>query len=122
MDFAFESISENRNQAPADASSPVAYQTIEVQTTKLLALVLLTFDAKNMNWALFRDAFDATVNQTSIPNVQKLTYLHGLLEGKRKSAIEIIPITSVNYAEALSILKKQFSNDDLIRRSLCTQL
>ena len=115
---AFGRISKIRIQITVNASSQVSVSITEKPKAKLSAFDPPTFDENTLNWTPLRYAFEAAVNQTFIPNVKKFIPLRSLLRRKAKSAIERILIANFNYAETLSVLKKQFGDNYLVRRLL----
>ena len=79
-------------------------------STGLPRLELPKFGGDPVEWRPFIAQFDAAVQSTSIPVVQKLIYLFSCLYGEAKSAVLSLPLTSANYEVAREILKKRFGN------------
>ena len=68
-----------------------------------------------MKWVTFWDAFNSSIhNNPSLSSVHKFNYLVSLLESSAAEAIAGLSITSANYEEAVSALKKRFGNSQLI--------
>ena len=68
-----------------------------------------------MIWTTFWDSYEAAVHKNSWPSdIDKFNYLKSLLERMASEAISGLTLTSTNYHEAISILKKQFGNKQQI--------
>ena len=67
----------------------------------------------NTYWASFNENVDKNNN---LSKVTKLTYLLSTLEGKAKYAIQGLAITEANYELAISILKRRFGDQKLIKQ------
>ena len=71
-----------------------------------------------MKWVTFWDAFNSSIhNNPSLSSVDKFNYLVSLLESSAAETIAGLSITSANYEEAVSALKKRFGNPQLIINS-----
>ena len=69
------------------------------------------------------DSFRYSVHEKdSIPNVQKMTYLKGLLKGDAASCISGFKITDENYETSVNLLKVRYNNKQLIVSSCITNL
>lgn len=79
-------------------------------TVKLPKLFLKKFNGNLTAWTTFWDLFESSVHNSRLSEVDKFNYLHSLLEGSASEAISGLAITSANYEQAISILKKRFSN------------
>ena len=70
---------------------------------------------KPTDWTAFWDSFESSIHgNDDISDVSKFIYLSSLLEGPAAYAIAGLQQTSVNYSEAIAILKKRFGNKQLI--------
>ena len=91
--------------------------------TKLPELQLLTFDGTIENWPSFFNSFTSRIDQhEGLSPVQKLEYLRAALTGKAVSCIQSLATTDANYASAIDILKRKFSNKRRILIRLCEAL
>lgn len=86
-----------------------------VSKVKLPKLVLKKFNGDFTKWATFWDLFESSIhNNTSLSDINKFNYLNAQLEGCTSEAVAGLRLTSVNYSEAIAILKRRFSNMQLI--------
>ena len=82
---------------------------------KLPKLVLKRFNGDLTKWSTFWDSFESSVhNHPSLSGVDKFNYLHSLLESTASEAISGLKLTSANYEEAITVLKKRFGNKQQI--------
>ena len=83
---------------------------------KLPKLELKKFNGDVTKSCTFLDAYEASIHKNaSIASIDKFNYLNSLLEKKTASeAIAGLSITSANYEEAISILKRRFGNKQII--------
>ena len=81
------------------------------------------FDGDPQLFLEFLDSFRYSVHENdSIPNVQKMTYLKGLLKGDTASCISGFKITDENYETSVNLLKVRYNNKQLIVSSCITNL
>ena len=106
---------------PASLSSFVAARVGESSHTtlgpkvKLLKLTLKRFTGEITAWSTIWESFESSIHQNiSLSNIDKFNYLSLLLESSAADAISGLAITSNNYEEAISILKRRFGNKQLI--------
>ena len=82
---------------------------------KLPKLTIQKFNGDLTRWAPFWDAFESAIhNNPSLSDVDRFNYLKSYLESTAADSIAGLTLTSANYAEAISTLKKRFGNTQLI--------
>ena len=84
---------------------------------KLPKLSIKWYNGDLTKWVAFWDAFHSSISihtNPSLSNVDKFNYLVSLLESSAAEAIACLSITSVNYDETISTLRKRFGNSQLI--------
>lgn len=72
------------------------------------------FSGEFSSWQPFFDKFSALIDNTSLPDISKFTYLQSFIEGDAEKAIEGLSLTSENYKIALDILKTRFGRKERI--------
>ena len=78
---------------------------------KLPKLEVRKFSGKIQDWREFFDSFESAIHKnTSLSDVDKFTYLRGLVKELAKPAIARFALTSVNYLEAVDVLQRRFRN------------
>ena len=81
------------------------------QSIRLPKLQIPTFNGDPLAYTGFMEMFDSTVgNNSSLSDVEKFSYLRSSLKGEAEKAIRGLGLTSANYSEALTILKKRFGS------------
>ena len=96
-------------------TGPSATESADVPKVKLPKLTLKWFNGDLTNWTTFWDSFESSIhNNTGLSNIDKFNYLNSLLERSAAEAISGLTLTSTNYDEAVTILKKRFGNKQLI--------
>ncbi len=81
------------------------------QRIKLPKLTLRAFNGDITTWTTFWDCFESAVHLNSeLSEIDKFNYLKSLLERTAREAISGLTLTSANYHEAVSILKRRFGN------------
>ena len=82
---------------------------------KLPKLVLKKFNGDLTAWSTFWELFQNSVHfNSALSNIEKFSYLLSLLESSALEAVSGLSLTTANYVEAISILKKRFGNKHLI--------
>lgn len=84
------------------------------QSVKLPKLELPTFSGDVLEWAAFWEAFEAAVDRTELPEVNKLTYLRSLLRGEAKRCVEGLPLSGSSYRATRELLQERFGRRELI--------
>lgn len=101
-----EQITERRSPQTQD-------QTVRPHKCKvrLPKLTLKKFDGDITAWTSFWDSFESSIHlNTDLTDIDKFNYLRSLLESSALEAIAGLTLSSTNYMEAVSILKKRFGN------------
>ena len=83
--------------------------------TRLPKLVLKSFDGDITKWTSFWDSYKLAIHSDpDLSNVDKFTYLQGLLEKSTRDLISELALTADNYDQVVSILEKRFGNKQMI--------
>ena len=78
---------------------------------KLPKLTLKEFDGDVTTWGTFWDSFESAIHgNPKLSAIDKFNYLHSLVKGSAAEAIAGLALTSSNYEEAVTLLKKRFGN------------
>ena len=78
---------------------------------RLPKLDLPTFSGDILAWQIFWDSFQTTVNNPSLTNVQKFSYLKSQLNHSAEYCIPGLALTSANYEQEINLLKERFGNE-----------
>ena len=108
---------QNSNPPPTANQAPSTQQTTCNQTVRarLPKLELKKFFGSVADWQSFWDAFRNAVHENSqLFEIDKFTYLKGLLGGEASTAIAGLSLTQGNYGAAIEILKKRFGEEQKI--------
>ena len=82
---------------------------------RLPKLELKHFNGNIMEWTPFWDSYSSSIHENpNLSDIEKLNYLHSLLEKSAAEAISGLKIISANYQEAIDILDKRFGNQQQI--------
>ena len=82
---------------------------------KLPKLALKRFNGDLTKWAMFWDSFESSIhNYPGLSDIDKFNYLNTLLEGPVSEAISGLKLTTANYSEPVTILKRRFGKKQLI--------
>ena len=93
----------SRQHSPAEEISSCA--------VKLPKLTLKEFDGDVTTWGTFWDSFESAIHgNPKLSAIDKFNYLHSLVKGSAAEAIAGLALTSSNYEEAVTLLKKHFGN------------
>ncbi|XP_065089398.1 uncharacterized protein LOC135710677 [Ochlerotatus camptorhynchus] len=88
-----------------------------VDHVRLPQINLQTFSGDIDDWLSFRDLFTSLIHwRTDLPEVEKLHYLKGCLQGEPKSLIDSLKITKANYQIAWDTLLKRYNNNKLLKK------
>ena len=83
---------------------------------KLPKLVLRPFNGDITMWNTFWESYDSAVHKNrDLSDIDKFNYLNSLLTGTAREAVAGLSLTTANYTEAVSILKKRFGNVERIK-------
>ena len=108
--------SDSRGSTPTPTSghSP-AERSMRSPHVKLPKLSLKKFGGDLTKWMTFWDTFESAVhNNPTLTSIDKFNYLNSLLESAASEAISGLTLTSANYEEAITTLKRRFGNKQLI--------
>ncbi|XP_062538270.1 uncharacterized protein LOC134206557 [Armigeres subalbatus] len=88
-----------------------------VDHVRLPQIQLQTFNGDIDEWLSFRDLFTSLIHwKVDLPEVEKLHYLKGCLQGEPKALIDPLPITKANYQVAWDLLLKRYNNSKQLRK------
>ena len=108
------------NQAPFNPW-PVP-QTATVRA-KLPKLKVWKFEGNISEWQEFWDSFESAIDRNeTLAEIDKFSYLQGLLIEQARSAIAGFSLTSANYKAAIQLLKKHYSKQNVIHRTYINDL
>ena len=114
---------------PQPAESLAAEQPTETAPpqksvrVKLPKLEVKKFSGKIDECQEFWDNYESAIDgNKNLSDVDKFSYLRGLLEGPAKSAIAGFALTAVNYGAAIALLKKRFGKRNVIQRAHIDEL
>ena len=92
---------------PSDTPNP----RDSAHRAKLPKLTLKSFNGDITTWSSFWDSYNSAIHQNpELSDIDKFNYLKSLLEKSAADAIAGLALTTANYGEAMSILKKRFGN------------
>ena len=126
-------LSESQNMS-GSSSSPLNQNVVENGATsssansktvrvKLPKLEVRKFSGRLEESQELWDSFESAIHSNdSLSNVDKFSYLRGLLLEPTRSAIAGFALTSVNYEAAVELLKKRFGKKTAIQRNLVNEL
>ncbi|XP_055633101.1 uncharacterized protein LOC129773512 [Toxorhynchites rutilus septentrionalis] len=84
---------------------------------RLPMIKLQCFDGNIDEWLSFRDLFTSLIHlKPELPDVEKLHYLKGCLEGEARALIDSLKITKANYHIAWELLLKRYNNSKLLKK------
>ena len=111
----------NQNVVENGATSSSANsKTVRV---KLPKLEVRKFSGRLEEWQEFWDSFESAIHSNdSLSNVDKFSYLRGLLLEPVRSAITGFALMSANYEAAVELLKKRLGKKTAIQRTLVNEL
>ena len=76
------------------------------------------FNGRANGWQGFWDSSESSIDlNPSLLDIDKFSYLRGLLQGEAHTAIAGFSLTSANYAAALALLKRRFAKKTAIQQS-----
>ncbi|CAB4012401.1 TNF receptor-associated factor 3, partial [Paramuricea clavata] len=104
------------------AGTPVQ-QTSGSVRVKLPKLEVKKFKGSVFEWQEFWDAFESSIHtNVGLSDVDKFSYLKGLVEEPAKSAISGFSLTAANYGSAVELLKRRFGKPVTIQRAHINEL
>lgn len=103
------------NDGSLDDQESVNQQSrFQPHPANLPKLQIPRFSGDYTEWPSFFDAFRALIEETSIADITKFTYLRSLLSGEALSCIKGLSLTGENYHHAIQILKDRFERKEKI--------
>ena len=107
------------NQAPFNPWPVLQTATVRA---KLPKLEVWKFGG-NSEWQEFWDSFESAIDRNeTLAEIDKFSYLRGLLIEPARSAIAGFSLTSANYKAAIQLLKKHYSKQKVIQRTYINDL
>ena len=108
----------DKNQSATERSLDLTVEptpATRVKRVNLPKLTLRSFNGEITMWTTFWDSFESAIhNNTDLSDIDKFNYLKTFLERTASEAISGLTLTSANYREDISILKKRFGNKQQI--------
>ena len=97
-------------------------QTATVRA-KLPKLEVRKFGGNISEWREFWDSFESAIDRNeTLAEIDKFSYLQGLLIKQAQSAIAGFSLTSANYKAAIQLLKKRYGKEKVIQRAYINDL
>ena len=107
---------ERRSHAPGE-TDPRERPEIAISRSRarLPKLTLRSFNGDITKWTSFWDSFESAIHiNRDLSDIDRFNYLNSLLERTARDAVSGLTLTSANYHEAISILKKRFGSKQQI--------
>ena len=113
----------NQNGAQNPPSPAMTSGNQKTARVKLPKLEVRKFSGRLEHWQEFWDCFESAIHlNEGLSDVDKFSYLRGLLLEPARSAIAGFSLTAANYAAAVEPLKKRFGKKVAIQRTLINEL
>ena len=113
----------NQNGAQNTSSPATTSGNQKTARVKLPKLEVRKFSGRLEQWQEFWDCYESAIHlNESLSDVDKFSYLRGLLREPARSAIAGFSLTAANYAAAVELLKKRFGKKTAIQRTLVNEL
>ena len=127
IDDALKKLDEKKSYVPVEqATETVSHTNSHICTStrvKLPKLEVRKFSGKIQDWHEFWDSFESAIHKNeSLSDVDKFTYLRGLVEQPAKSSIAGFALTAVNYLAAVKVLQRRFGNKTVVQRAYVNEL
>ena len=104
------------------AMNPPQHQSPSVRA-RLPKLEVRKFGGVISEWQEFWDSFESAIHKNeALADVDKFSYLRGLLVGPARSAIAGFALTSANYKAATDLLKRRYGRKNAIQRAHINEL
>lgn len=109
---------------PQQAIIPLQAPYVPVQQTriKLPKVELKSFHGEETKWKAFWDMFEAAVHHQELADVEKSTYLQGLLKGDAARIINGLELTNANYSVAITMLLNRYNQTRVSKQTLYQRL
>lgn len=111
---------------PHSPSAGIVEENLAPQPTapvraRLLKLEVQKFGGNNSEWQEFWDSFESAIYKNkTLANLEKFSYLRGLLVEPAWSAIAGFALTLANYKAVINLLKKRYGKKMLFREHTLT--
>ena len=117
-DFTAENVSvssNNSNVSGSETSGDGSTVSAKSCKAKLPKLSLPTFSGDPVAWTTFSESFSSAIHQNAdLSDIEKFQYLQSLLQKSAADTIRGLPLTGVNYKEAVDLLQSRYSNKQVI--------
>lgn len=114
------SVPQHQSSPPIQTGHSSQQKSVRARLPKL---EVRKFDGKLHEWQEFWDSFESAIHRNdTLENVDKFSYLRGLLVGPARSAIAGFALTSVNYEAAVELLTKRYGKKEAIQRAHVNEL
>ncbi|XP_062713273.1 uncharacterized protein LOC134290219 [Aedes albopictus] len=88
-----------------------------LDNVRLPQIKLQSFNGDIDEWLGFRDLFTSLIHwKPDLPEVEKIHYLKGCLQGEPRSLIDPLKITKANYQVAWDMLLKRYNNSKQLKK------
>ena len=113
-----QNVPQHQNSLPMQTRQASQHKSVRARLPKLRK-----FDGKLHDWQEFWDSFESAIHRNDmLENVDKFSYLRGLLVGPARSAIAGFALTSANYQAAVELLNKRYEKKEAIQRAYVNEL
>ena len=118
VDFTAENVSvssNNSNVSGSETSGGGSTVSAKSCKAKLPKLSLPIFSGDPVAWTTFWESFSSAIHQNAdLSDIEKFQYLQSLLQKSAADTIRGLPLTGVNYKEAVDLLQSRYSNKQVI--------
>ena len=120
-----KNITAKRDASKEDSPPPTSKGNAETDAAatrenviRLPRLNIPTFSGDALSWEPFWDSFEAAVHtNTTLSDVQKLTYLRSQLQGSAAQVISGFTLTGRNYENSITLLKDRFGQPHKLKHA-----
>ncbi|CAB0038272.1 unnamed protein product [Trichogramma brassicae] len=96
---------------------------MDVNRTKLPAIVIGDFSGDIQDWVRFRDTFrEMVIERPNRPNIFKMNYLRSYVKGEAAELLQEVPSGGDHFATAWQVLLSHYDNKRLLINKLMTKL
>ncbi|CAB0027825.1 unnamed protein product [Trichogramma brassicae] len=96
---------------------------MDVNRTKLPAIVIGDFSGDIQDWVRFRDTFrEMVIERPNLPNIFKMNYLRSYVKGEAAELLQEVPSGGDHFATAWQVLLSHYDNKRLLINKLMTKL
>ena len=108
-------LSATKSEASAVSTASSSVTAKKASTAKLPKLEIQKFGGDASQWFTFWDNFVASIhNNEELSDVERFSYLKGLLTGPAAATVAGLALTESNYQNAVELLKTRFANKQVI--------